>query len=85
MIDHSAWSARSLSVTVMLHGGSGVTPGWQTEPEAWARLLEQSMHKDFVLQKRLYPHTELFPSDDGPVVEPRDAEVVRAALEKLIV
>jgi len=51
---------------VMLHGGSGVTPGWQTEPDAWARLLEQSMHKDFVLQKRLYPHTELFPSDAGP-------------------
>jgi hypothetical protein len=51
---------------VMLHGGAGVTPGWQTEPDAWAGLLDQAMHRDFVLQRRLYPHTELFPSDDGP-------------------
>ncbi|HEX8079657.1 MAG TPA: hypothetical protein VF557_05570 [Jatrophihabitans sp.] len=50
---------------VMLHGGAGVTPGWQTEPEKWARLLEESMNEQFVLQRRIHPHTELFPSDDG--------------------
>jgi hypothetical protein len=51
---------------VMLHGGAGVTPGWQTQPADWERLLDEAMHRDFVLQRRLYPHTELFPSDDGP-------------------
>ncbi len=51
---------------VMLHGGAGVTPGWQTEPEAWAALLRESMNEQFVLQRRIHPHTELFPTDDGP-------------------
>ncbi|MEO7261906.1 MAG: hypothetical protein ABI047_11735 [Jatrophihabitantaceae bacterium] len=51
---------------VMLHGGSGVTPGWQTEPADWAKLLEESMNEQFVLQRRIHPHTEMFPSDDGP-------------------
>jgi hypothetical protein len=51
---------------VMLHGGAGVTPGWQTEPDAWAALLAESMNSQFVLQRRIHPHTELFPSDDGP-------------------
>jgi hypothetical protein len=51
---------------VMLHGGAGVTPGWQTEPAAWAALLRESMNEQFVLQRRIHPHTELFPSDDGP-------------------
>jgi hypothetical protein len=51
---------------VMLHGGAGVTPGWQTEPDAWAALLRESSNEQFVLQRRIHPHTELFPSDDGP-------------------
>jgi len=51
---------------VMLHGGAGVIPGWQTEPDAWAALLRESMNEQFVLQRRIHPHTELFPSDDGP-------------------
>ena len=50
---------------VMLHGGAGVTPGWQTPAADWASLLDGAMHQDFVLQRRLHPHTELFPSDDG--------------------
>ncbi len=52
---------------VMLHGGAGVTPGWLTEPAEWAALVADSMDKGVVLQRRIYPHTELFPSDDGPV------------------
>jgi len=50
---------------VMLHGGAGVTPGWQTEPADWAALLRESMTEQFVLQRRIHPHTELFPSDEG--------------------
>ncbi len=52
---------------VLLHGGAGVTPGWQTEPDEWAALVAESMGGNSVLQRRIYPHTELFPSDDGPV------------------
>jgi hypothetical protein len=43
-----------------------VAPGWQTEPEEWAGLLKDAMHGEFVLQRRIHPHTEMFPSDDGP-------------------
>ena len=50
---------------VMLHGGAGVVPGWQTSPEEWAGQLADAMGGEFVLQKRIYPHTELFPSDEG--------------------
>ena len=52
---------------VMLHGGAGVIPGWQTEPPEWASLVNEAMGQESVLQRRIYPHTELFPSDDGPV------------------
>jgi hypothetical protein len=52
---------------VMLHGGAGVVPGWQTEPEEWAALVSEAMGQESVLQRRIHPHTELFPSDDGPV------------------
>jgi hypothetical protein len=65
--DHAITEREELILKpVMLHGGAGVTPGWQTPAADWARLLEQAMHQDFVLQRRLHPHTELFPSDDGP-------------------
>ncbi|HEU5271135.1 MAG TPA: hypothetical protein VFU36_14510 [Jatrophihabitans sp.] len=52
---------------VMLHGGAGVVPGWLTEPDEWAALIGEAMGRQSVLQRRIYPHTELFPSDDGPV------------------
>jgi hypothetical protein len=50
---------------VMLHGGAGVVPGWQTSPQDWANQLQDAMHGEYVLQRRIYPHTELFPSDEG--------------------
>ncbi|MEO7262075.1 MAG: hypothetical protein ABI047_12595 [Jatrophihabitantaceae bacterium] len=50
---------------VMLHGGAGVVPGWQTSPEEWAAQLKEAMHGEFVLQRRIHPHTEMFPSDEG--------------------
>ena len=51
---------------VMLHGGAGVVAGWQTSPEEWAGQVADAMDGEYVLQRRIYPHTELFPSDDGP-------------------
>jgi hypothetical protein len=50
---------------VMLHGGSGVVPGWQTDPDEWAGQVKAAMDGEFVLQRRIHPHTELFPSDEG--------------------
>ncbi|HEV2886831.1 MAG TPA: hypothetical protein VGX49_07975 [Jatrophihabitans sp.] len=50
---------------VMLHGGTGVVPGWQTDPGEWEGLLKDAMGGEFVLQRRIHPHTEMFPSDEG--------------------
>ena len=70
---------------VMLHGGAGVVPGWQTEPAEWQRLVTEAMDQQFVLQQRIHPHTELFPTADGPGTEmgaglgrlPRRARLLR--------
>jgi hypothetical protein len=53
----------------LLHGGAGVTPGWQVEPAEWQRLLEEAYDEPFVLQQRIHPYTEPFPKADGPGVE----------------
>ncbi|MBV9823995.1 MAG: hypothetical protein JO144_17330 [Actinobacteria bacterium] len=50
---------------VMLHGGAGVVPGWQTDPDTWAGMVKDAMDGEFVLQRRIHPYTELFPSDEG--------------------
>lgn len=50
---------------VMLHGGAGVVPGWRTSPQDWAGQVKDAMHGEFVLQRRIHPHTELFPSEEG--------------------
>ena len=69
LLEEYALSAREELILkpVMLHGGAGVTPGWLTDPDDWAALVKESMHQESVLQRRIHPHTELFPSDDGPV------------------
>lgn len=54
---------------VLLHGGLGVVPGWQTEPAEWQGLLNDAMDGDFVLQRRIHPFTEPFPKADGPGFE----------------
>jgi hypothetical protein len=67
LLEDYAISAREELILkpVMLHGGQGVTPGWQAEPDEWASLIEAAMHEKSVLQRRIHPRTELFPSDDG--------------------
>jgi hypothetical protein len=49
-------------------GGRGVVPGWQTDADAWAGHLSEAMDSAYVLQRRIRPVAELFPTDDG--VEP---------------
>jgi hypothetical protein len=42
-----------------------VVQGWQTGPDEWAGQVKGAMDGEFVLQRRIHPHTELFPSDEG--------------------
>ncbi len=53
----------------LLHGGMGVVPGWQTEPDEWRKLIESAMGEQFVLQKRIHPFAESFPKLDGTGTE----------------
>lgn len=54
---------------VLLHGGTGVIPGWQTDPAEWQSVVREAMDRDFVLQRRLRPFTEPYPKADGPGFE----------------
>jgi hypothetical protein len=49
----------------MLHGGSGVLPGWLTGEQDWRQALTDAMDAGYVLQRRVRPATEAFPADDG--------------------
>ncbi|MGI8665029.1 MAG: hypothetical protein ACR2N4_03205 [Jatrophihabitans sp.] len=53
----------------LLHGGTGVIPGWQTSAAEWESLIKSSMDEPFVLQKRIHPWTEPYPKADGPGFE----------------
>jgi hypothetical protein len=49
----------------LLHGGSGVLPGWLTEPAEWASRVDAAMGEPFVLQERIRPEPEPFLTEDG--------------------
>ena len=51
----------------LLHGGAGVVPGWhrETTRQAWAEQLRAAMDGPYVLQRRIRPVPELFPTLDG--------------------
>jgi hypothetical protein len=51
-----------------LHGGQGVVLGWQTDEASWKAQLKAAMDSPYILQRRIDPLPELFPTDDG--VEP---------------
>jgi hypothetical protein len=53
----------------LLHGGSGVVPGWQAEPAEWQGLIADAMGSEYVLQRRIHPFSEPFPRADGPGFE----------------
>ncbi|MFI6833176.1 hypothetical protein ACIBG5_39095 [Kribbella sp. NPDC050241] len=48
-----------------LHGGDGVLLGWQTDAATWADRLDSAMGNPWVLQRRIHPVPETFPTDDG--------------------
>lgn len=49
----------------LLHGGKGVVPGWQVDPDEWKRQVRAAMDGPFVLQRRIRPVQELVPTDNG--------------------
>ncbi|GAA0583756.1 hypothetical protein HPO96_09430 [Kribbella sandramycini] len=46
-----------------LHGGAGVLLGWQTDPETWSARLAEAAGRPWVLQRRIQPVPESFPTD----------------------
>jgi hypothetical protein len=50
-----------------LHGGHGVVLGWHsdTTAESWEERVRAAMDEPYVVQRRIRPVPELFPSDDG--------------------
>ncbi|MDT9681092.1 hypothetical protein RND61_03230 [Streptomyces sp. TRM76323] len=49
----------------LLHGGSGIVPGWTVGPEEWRARLTAAMDGPYVVQERIRPIPEVFPADDG--------------------
>lgn len=47
------------------HGGSGVTLGWRVDAATWLDRLREALEHPFVLQRRVRPVLEPFPSDEG--------------------
>ncbi|MYZ08497.1 hypothetical protein GT028_14125 [Streptomyces sp. SID2999] len=49
----------------LLHGGSGIVPGWTVGPEEWRRRVTAALDGPYVLQERIRPVPEVFPADEG--------------------
>ncbi len=54
----------------LLHGGQGVLLGWgrETTEQAWDEQVRAAVDGPYVLQRRIRPQFELFPSDSGQPV-----------------
>lgn len=49
----------------LLHGGSGIVPGWTVTAEEWKARLAEAMDGPYVVQQRIRPMPELFPTSEG--------------------
>jgi hypothetical protein len=66
LFEHAlAEQAELILKPTMMHGGLGIVPGWLTDAEEWRQRLEAAMDQPYVLQRRIRPIPERFPSDDG--------------------
>jgi hypothetical protein len=67
LFDHALADQQELIIKpTMMHGGIGVVPGWLTSADEWRQQLQAAMDGPYVLQRRVYPTAEWFPTDDGP-------------------
>ncbi|WP_316524312.1 hypothetical protein [Kitasatospora brasiliensis] len=49
----------------LLHGGHGITAGWEADPGEWERKVASAMDGPYVLQRRVRPAAEPFPDGAG--------------------
>jgi hypothetical protein len=49
----------------LLHGGSGIVPGWTVSPQEWSARLAEALDGPYVLQRRVHPMAEPFPGEPG--------------------
>jgi hypothetical protein len=49
----------------LLHGGNGITAGWEADAAEWEHKVTSAMNGPFVLQHRVRPAAELFPDSAG--------------------
>lgn len=49
----------------LMHGGIGIVAGWLTEPADWRTCLAEAMDRSYILQRRIHPVAEKFPTDSG--------------------
>jgi hypothetical protein len=49
----------------LLHGGSGIVPGWTVPAEEWQARLAEAVDGPYVLQRRVRPVPESFPAQHG--------------------
>ncbi len=50
----------------LMHGGIGIVPGWTVDAQAWADALRAAAGGPYVLQRRVRPVVESFPSPGRP-------------------
>jgi hypothetical protein len=49
----------------LLHGGTGVVPGWTVSAEEWKACVGQALDQPYVIQRRVRPMAEPFPGPKG--------------------
>jgi len=68
LLDYALTHQNELALKpTLLHGGNGVLLGWhrETTPQAWAEQLRAAVDGPYVIQRRIRPVPELFPTDNG--------------------
>jgi hypothetical protein len=71
LLEYALSDQRDLALKpTLLHGGEGVLLGWQDEttPEVWEERVRAALDGPYVIQRRIRPVPELFPTEDGDVV-----------------
>jgi len=65
--EHALAQQRELILKpTLMHGGLGIVAGWLTEPAEWRARLAEAMGQPYVLQQRIHPVAEHFPTDGAP-------------------
>jgi hypothetical protein len=69
LLEYALSDQRDLALKpTLLHGGEGVLLGWQASPDLWEERVRAALDGPYVLQRRIRPRPEMFPTEDGDVV-----------------